>query len=140
MKFYIKDFFSKCDQIGSFLRIRSHLLKKALMENFIFCGVTCLEERVRCRWLVPGYHCVKSVCIRSYSGPYFTAVGLNTERYGVSLRFQCKCGKMQTRITPKMDNFHAVYIKAMGKRKLWKWRQQRTKRQPQNHSERLGAK
>ena len=36
MKFSIKDFFSKCDQIHSFLRIRSHLLKKSLMENFIF--------------------------------------------------------------------------------------------------------
>ena len=39
MKFYIKDFFSKCDQIRSFLRICSHLLKKSLMENFIFCAV-----------------------------------------------------------------------------------------------------
>ena len=39
MKFSIKDFFSKCDQIRSFLRIRSHLLKKSLMENFIFCTV-----------------------------------------------------------------------------------------------------
>ena len=33
MKFSIKDFFSKCDQILSFLRIWSHLLKKSLMEN-----------------------------------------------------------------------------------------------------------
>ena len=39
MKFSIKDFFSKCDQICSFLRIWSHLLKKSLMENFIFCAV-----------------------------------------------------------------------------------------------------
>ena len=39
MKFSIKDFFSKCDQIRSFLRIWSHLLKKFLMENFIFCAV-----------------------------------------------------------------------------------------------------
>ena len=36
MKFSIKDFFSKRDQIRSFLRIWSHLLKKSLMENFIF--------------------------------------------------------------------------------------------------------
>ena len=40
MKLSIKDFFSKCDQIRSFLRIWSHLLKKSLMENFIFCAVT----------------------------------------------------------------------------------------------------
>ena len=36
MKFSIKDFFSKSDQIRSFLRIWSHVLKKSLMENFIF--------------------------------------------------------------------------------------------------------
>ena len=36
MKFSIKDFFSKCDQIRSFLQ---HLLKKSLMENFIFWRV-----------------------------------------------------------------------------------------------------
>ena len=36
MKIFIKDFLSKCDQIRRKLRIRSHLLKKSLMENFIF--------------------------------------------------------------------------------------------------------
>ena len=35
-KFSIKDFFSKCDQICSFLRIWSHFLKTSLMKNFIF--------------------------------------------------------------------------------------------------------
>ena len=39
MKFSIKDFFSKCDKIRSFLRIWSHLLKKSLSGNFIFCAV-----------------------------------------------------------------------------------------------------
>ena len=39
IKFSIKDLLSKCDQIPSFLRIWSHLLKKSLMENFIFCAV-----------------------------------------------------------------------------------------------------
>ena len=39
MKFPIKDFFSKCKQIRSKLRIWSHLLKKSLMENFFFCTV-----------------------------------------------------------------------------------------------------
>ena len=33
MKFSIKDFFGKCDQIR-----KLHLLKKSLMENFIFCA------------------------------------------------------------------------------------------------------
>ena len=38
-------------------------------------------------------HCVKCVRTRSYSGPYFPAFGLNTERYSVSLRIQSECGK-----------------------------------------------
>ena len=36
MKFSIRDFFSKYNQMRSFLRIWSYLLKKSLMENFIF--------------------------------------------------------------------------------------------------------
>ena len=31
-----------------------------------------------------GKHCVKSIRIRSYSGPYFPEFGLNTERYSIS--------------------------------------------------------
>ena len=32
--FFVKDFFSRCDQIRSFLKIWSHILKKSLMKNF----------------------------------------------------------------------------------------------------------
>ena len=39
MKFCSKDFSSKCDQSRRKLRIWSYLLKKSLMENFIFCVV-----------------------------------------------------------------------------------------------------
>ena len=39
IKFSIKDFLSKWDQIHGKLRIWFHLLKKSLMENFIFCAV-----------------------------------------------------------------------------------------------------
>ena len=39
MKFSFTNFLSKCDQIRSFLCIWSHLLKKPLMESFIFCAV-----------------------------------------------------------------------------------------------------
>ena len=42
MKFSVKDFSIKCDQIRSFLRIWSHLMKKSLTENFIFCAVSLL--------------------------------------------------------------------------------------------------
>ena len=54
--------------------------------------------------------CVKSVRIRSYSGLHFPIFGLNTERYGVPLRFQSEYGKMRTRITPNTDTFHAVMV------------------------------
>ena len=63
MKFSIKDFFSKRDRFHSFLRNWSHLLKKSLMENFIFCAV-----------MVPlqysGYH----YCKTSKSCPIFAMV------------------------------------------------------------------
>ena len=39
MNISTKDFFSKCYQIRSFLRNWSHLLKKSLVENLIFCVV-----------------------------------------------------------------------------------------------------
>ena len=55
-------------------------------------------------------HCLKSVRIRSYSGPYFAAFGLNTERYSVSLRIQSEYGEIRTKITPNTDTFYAVYV------------------------------
>ena len=38
-------------------------------------------------------HCVKSVRIRRFSGPYFPAFGLNMEKYRVSLLFCPNTGK-----------------------------------------------
>ena len=43
MKFSIKGSFSKCDQIHNKLRIRSHVLKKSFMENFMFCAVCIMK-------------------------------------------------------------------------------------------------
>ena len=37
MKFFIIDFFSKCDKTRRKLRIWSHLLKKSLMKKIFFC-------------------------------------------------------------------------------------------------------
>ena len=43
MKFSIKDFFSKYDQICSFLRIWSHLFENSLMENVHFlCSINSI--------------------------------------------------------------------------------------------------
>ena len=45
IKFSIKYFFSKCAQIRSSLAIWSRLLKKFLMENFIFvCSAFCMLQ------------------------------------------------------------------------------------------------
>ena len=43
MKFSFKYFLSNCDQICSFLRNCSHILKKSLMGIFIFCVVIALS-------------------------------------------------------------------------------------------------
>ena len=58
-------------------------------------------------------HCVKSVPIRSYSGPYFSAFGLPKEKYGLFLRIQSECWKIRTRTTPNTDPFHAVKCKVI---------------------------
>ena len=47
MKLFIMDLFGKCEQICRKPRIRSHLLKKSLWENFIFCGVFIYLYSVR---------------------------------------------------------------------------------------------
>ena len=59
-------------------------------------------------------HCVKSVRIRIFSGPYFPAFGLNMETYSVSILIQSECGKIQTRKTLNTDTFYAVVIKRTG--------------------------
>ena len=72
-------------------------------------------KRSRIVWLwyifwctVHDLHCVKSSRIRNFSGPYFPAFVLHTERYGVSLRIQSECGKIRTRKTLNIDTFRAV--------------------------------
>ena len=53
MKLCISDFFSKCEK--SFLQIWLHLLKKSLMENFIFYAVsmfTCLSSLHIFIWII----------------------------------------------------------------------------------------
>ena len=59
MKFPIKDFLGKCDQIRRFLRIWSHLLKKSLIENFIFCAVYDIAV---CGWNSVRLKSVKYFC------------------------------------------------------------------------------
>ena len=48
-------------------------------------------------------HCVKLVCIRNYSGPYFPTFDTT-----YLPRIQSECGKMRTRITPYKNTFCAA--------------------------------
>ena len=55
-------------------------------------------------------HCVKSVRIWSYSGPYFPTFGVNTERYSIFLCINFECGKIRTRIISNTGTFYAVIV------------------------------
>ena len=46
------------------------------------------------------YNCVKSVRIRSYSGPHFSRI------FPYSVRMRENARKMRTRITPNTDSYH----------------------------------
>ena len=46
MKFFIKDFFGKCDQIRRKLRIWSHIPKKSLMETLFFVRDTSTLSQI----------------------------------------------------------------------------------------------
>ena len=48
---------------------------------------------------------VKSVPMRSFSGPYFPAFYLNMERYSVSLHIQSECGKKTDKKNSKYGHF-----------------------------------
>ena len=67
----------------------------------------------KCDTLFCRNHCVKSVCIMSYSGLYFPAFGLNTERQSLSLRIQSENEKMRTRIIANTDTFYSVNVQCI---------------------------
>ena len=77
-------------------------------KEFTFFKEDILKFYFEIQFKIQNVHCVKSVRSRNYSGPYFPAFRLNTERYSASLRIQSECGKMRTRITPNTETFHAV--------------------------------
>ena len=110
---------NKTQKFAHLFQIPIHLNWTVVLHNYIedaMAGITHwgpLKNELK-KWSVrltqkQQWHCVKSVRIWSYSGPYFPAFGLNTERYRMSIRIQTKCGKMQTIITANTDTFHAVW-------------------------------
>ena len=74
-------------------------MKTKILADFQICISVPLKKTL---------HCLKRVRIRSYYDQYFPAFGLNTERYGVSLRIQSKCGKIRTRVSPNTDTFYTA--------------------------------
>ena len=54
------------------------------------------------------FNFVKSVRIWSFSGPHFSAFGLNTDRNEVSLHIQSGYWKIETKETPNTSTFHTV--------------------------------
>ena len=50
-------------------------------------------------------NCIKSIRIWSYSGPYLPAFGLDTVRYGVSLRIQSECRKIRGQSNSEYRHF-----------------------------------
>ena len=68
MKFSIKDFFSKFDQVRKKLRIWSHLLRKSLMKNFIFCAVYEFITLLRCEAMAPCWVWKSNICWPPFRG------------------------------------------------------------------------
>ena len=54
--------------------------------------------------LMRNMYCVESVCIRSFSGPYFPAFALDTERSEYSVRMRENMGQSNS----EYGHFHAV--------------------------------
>ena len=74
LKFSIKNFCSKCDQIHRKLRIWSHLLKKSLMENFMFveCHVPVIRVVQKMKFSIKDFFRISSEFGHIYwRNPYF---------------------------------------------------------------------
>ena len=103
------------------LLIISNLEIRTAMIAKISVFVICIEETIylllynlhdctingKLHFFCTVLHCVKSVRIRSFSGPHFSTFGLNREIFS---RIQPERGKMQTGKTPNTDTFYAVLL------------------------------
>ena len=94
----LQDHYCVFSVFTTFLAYHKHscILKRmrALCINYIWTFRDSFFSKSLDAWAMTvklNIHCVKSVRIRSYSGPHFP-----------------ECGKMWNRITPNMETFHAV--------------------------------
>ena len=93
-----------CSSLDQIWLIRAFILEIISLQSLIiFAKHSTLDVWQGSAYAIefaPNYHCVKGVRIRSFSGPYFPAFGLNTDRYGVIQRY---------RKNSNTDTFHVVY-------------------------------
>ena len=91
--------FHRTQKIKTLLSYRESYLSLITLETMRFFNT---KHRGNTVWKVSKYGV--------FSGPYFPAFGMNTEKYGVSLCIQSKCRKIRTRKTPNTDIFQAVEL------------------------------
>ena len=58
------------------------------------------QKHLKNSFTSPDNYCMKGFRIRSFSGPYFPAFGLNTDIYSVSLHIQSECAKIRAKPLP----------------------------------------
>ena len=91
----------------------AHSSQTSIIFSFDSCIIgKVYNDGLNTLFIVP-YHCVKSVRIWRYSGPYFPPFRLNMERYGASLRIQSRYGKIWTRIIPNTDTFYRLFTQCI---------------------------
>ena len=86
MKFFNKDFFSRCDQIRRKLRIWLYSLKKSSMENFIFCTVLYFRYSYKNSALRPQIPYMTIWCLSTFLYQCSSITHFNTTPYPTYLQ------------------------------------------------------
>ena len=89
------------------------LSKIMLIVHLYYKTYTIKLKETRCQVHRGCFHCVKSVQIRSFSGPYSPVFGLNTERYQYLSVFSLNVGKFGLEKTLYLNTFHAMLVSCL---------------------------
>ena len=92
MKFSIKDFFSKCDQIRKNLRVWSHLPNKSLMENFICCAVI-----------------IEAIALQKYSNSKIQGIGNHIRKWPCIISIVENMTDTEIKTITKAHNHDAIH-------------------------------
>ena len=93
--------------VSSFWALRSSIWKERISSKQTINCLQVILPNSRNNENLWKHGCVKSVRIRSYSGPHFPASGLNTEN--VSLHIQSECGETEDQNSSESDTFYAKH-------------------------------